>query len=592
MAADLGRHYPIRLLKTDLLTTTPALSAPPLPRARQQSRLKAGALTGSYVLLGLALFLLTMVPRLVGLEQHLTADDQDWIRRTARFALAVKRGDPAGTYQSSHPAVPVLWIGSLAVGPERSAELVARARDLTQLRKTPSYLPAIFDARRALALTSAGLTVLLAWLVWRLFGTAPALLAGLLLAGEPFLVAHARLLHADPLLAQLMGVSVLAALVYFQGRGGRGFVAVSGLAAGLAVLAKAPGIFLFGFVPLLGLVCSWRRARRVSSSELRPLIASLALWGALVGLTALLVWPALLSDPLDTLRRLATSLRGAAEGSRLWGNFFLGRVYRDGDVGPLFYPLVTLLRLSPITFVGVVLLAWLGWRSRLAEARQMTGRSDWQWSLAALVAYLGLFTLMMTLSPRKVDRFLLPVYPILVILGALGLVLAVRRWLWPRLYLPALLALGLGQAAVVAIVQPYPLSFFNPLLGGTTVANQTVVVGWGEGMDQVAEYLESQPEPSGIVVSSLYHDLIDPQFAGTGVPLDQWQQAGYLADYVNMDQRQLVPLPLQGLVQSEAPVLTVRINGLDYVRLYRIPPELKAQRGPSGAPQKTGPPVR
>ena len=58
-------------------------------------------------------------------------------------------------------------------------------------------------------------------LTWRLVGPAPALLAGLLLANEPFLVAHGRLLHTDPLLALLMAVSILAGLGFFLGRGGR-----------------------------------------------------------------------------------------------------------------------------------------------------------------------------------------------------------------------------------------------------------------------------------------------------------------------------------------------------------------------------------
>src|SRR5207249_4116484 len=83
------------------------------------------------------------------------------------------------------PGVTVMWLAALAFGPERSAELAARAGDLTQLEKSPTYLGALFDARRALALVSAGLIVLLALLTWRLYGAGPGLLAGLLLASEP-----------------------------------------------------------------------------------------------------------------------------------------------------------------------------------------------------------------------------------------------------------------------------------------------------------------------------------------------------------------------------------------------------------------------
>ena len=64
------------------------------------------------------------------------------------------------------------------------------------------------------------LIVGLVLLAWRLVGPELALLSGLLLANEPFLVAHGRLLHTDPLLALLMAVALLAGLGYFLGRGG------------------------------------------------------------------------------------------------------------------------------------------------------------------------------------------------------------------------------------------------------------------------------------------------------------------------------------------------------------------------------------
>ena len=98
-----------------------------------------------------------------------------------------------------------------------------------------------------------------------------------------------------------------------------------------------------------------------------------------------------------------------------------------------------------------------------------------------------------------------------------------------------------------------------------------------DGTDQVAAYLDRKPNAERLVVTSLYHDLIHPLFRGRGVPPWDWRQADYLAEYVNMDQRNLAPEPLQPLVRESPPEFTVRINGLDYVRLYRIPPELKAR---------------
>jgi 4-amino-4-deoxy-L-arabinose transferase-like glycosyltransferase len=408
----------------------------------------------------MVLFVLALVPRLVGLEQHLTADDREWLRDASRFSAAVRAGKLRETYQRIHPGITVLWLATLSFGPERSAQLVRESGDRARLVNVPTFVDAVFDVRRALAWTTAGLTVVLAYLVWRLLGTGPAVLAGLLLAGEPFLVAHDRLFHADPLLGHLMAVAVLAALLFFEGRGGWPALIGSGLAAGLALLTKAPAIFLFGFIPLLGVV-QRVRVRPRPAGWFPTLAADLLLWGLAAGAIFVALWPALWVDLPGTLARFLADVRREGGTALQNGNFFLGAPI--ADPGPLFYPVATLLRLSPITLVGLLLLAGFGLRRLVGRRVADAGRSQ----ILALVAYVALFTLMMTISPMKVDRYLLPAFPILVVLGALGLYQLLRRV--PRLWAhrqAAIVGLGLAQAALVASVQPYPLSFFDPLLGG------------------------------------------------------------------------------------------------------------------------------
>jgi hypothetical protein len=194
---------------------------------------------------------------------------------------------------------------------------------------------------------------------------------------------------------------------------------------------------------------------------------------------------------------------------------------------------------------------------------------------------------MMTLSDKKLDRYLLPVYLVLVIMAAVGFAAAIQRWLPPSVpsslrpsvppSLAAAAALGIIQALLVLGVHPYPLSFFNPLLGGIQTARQVMIVGWGEGTDQVARYFGREADAERVVVTSLYHDLIHPMFRGTGLPPWEWQRAEYFVDYVNMEQRQIGE-PLRRELQRNAPIFTVRINGLEYAKVYRIPPELKARR--------------
>jgi hypothetical protein len=82
-----------------------------------------------------------------------------------------------------------------------------------------------------------------------------------------------------------MTASLLAALVGLAGsRGAREpgsraprvrWAALSGLLAGLAFLTKAPAVVLFGLVPLLAVVLSWRTWRASSSARRAPRLTHL-----------------------------------------------------------------------------------------------------------------------------------------------------------------------------------------------------------------------------------------------------------------------------------------------------------------------------
>jgi len=288
--------------------------------------------------------------------------------------------------------------------------------------------------------------------------------------------------------------------------------------------------------------------------------------------------------------KLGRGVLGIGESPRRWGNFFLGRVYTDDDVAlllrPVFYPVVTALRLSPITFLGLLMglivlavTAAVKWRGAGLALRRLDRRT------VALVAFLVLYTCMMTISPKKLDRYLLPAYPALVILAVLGLWSAIRRWLPAQWRWATVLVLGIGQCAMLASVEPYPLSFYNPLLGGAAAARQTMIVGWGEGLDQVATYLNAQPDADRIVAVSLYKDQLVPVFRGNGARLEDWRKANYLVNYVNMEQRRLLPGPLQALVATTAPDFTVWINGIAYARVFQIPPEVRQRAGSEPGPR-------
>src|SRR4051812_28247550 len=200
-----------------------------LPLARIGTTSKTRALV---VASALVLFLVSLYPRAVNLTGYLTTDEGNWMGRTALFTRALVTGDPAGTYQSGHPGVMTMWESLIGMGPERALGLVEYVRP-DGLEKAPNYLETLHLARRTFAVCTALGVVGITLLSWRLFGAGVGLLTGVLLGLEPFFLAHSVVAHVDSNVTVWMTVCILSGLIYFWAGGSLGFLALSGLAAGL-----------------------------------------------------------------------------------------------------------------------------------------------------------------------------------------------------------------------------------------------------------------------------------------------------------------------------------------------------------------------
>ena len=237
-----------------------------------------------------ALLLVALLPRVALLNDFYTTDEAYfWQGRVARFSAAVSMSDWTATNQTGHPGVTTMWLGSLGQWLARSAGVAppgqgAGAEFLASLR-----LP--------LAITNALAVVVGYLLLRRLLRPATALLAGMLWAASPFLIAHGRLLHLDALLTSFSTLSLLLLLVATrpmpQGQvGGRLALAAAGLLAGLALLTKAPALIL---LPLTGLILLFAESggRPWAWAALRAglprAISRFALWLAVACLTCLLL---------------------------------------------------------------------------------------------------------------------------------------------------------------------------------------------------------------------------------------------------------------------------------------------------------------
>jgi 4-amino-4-deoxy-L-arabinose transferase-like glycosyltransferase len=516
-----------------------------------------------------AAFVLALVPRLAGLNRHLTVDEGFWMQRTLAFGAALARGELSDTYRIGHPGVTVMWIGLLGIGP---GQLAAFLPDLyssfPRMETASAYLRAIAGAHYAMAVLTAALTALTVAMAWRLLGRGPGLTGGLLLVLDPYLAGASQLLHVDAALGPLMAVSALAGLLYWTRRRSLLYLALSAVAGGFALLTKAPAVAVAIYFVLVGLIAAppWRTGWRWGGAVL--------LWAGMAGAVYFAFWPALWVDPVSHLRRVVEFTLAAGTSPHGTPNFFLGRVLHE-DPGPLYYPVALAFRLSPVVLGGLVAL--------LIALRQGQARSA---PLLWLLAYPLLFLGVMSLGAKKLDRYVLPAIIVLDLLAGAGIWYLFRELRPFRLAAAAVVVPLTLQLGLLWQAYPYPLAFYNPLFGGPAGARQALMIGLGEGLDQVADYLNSRPDATGLRVATLYDHGLRPLFRGqtfylyddrlqalhgrTTRRVTQQVPLDYLVVYVNMVQRSLVPASVEPLLATEPPEFTAFVHGVDYARLYRV----------------------
>ncbi|MCB9077155.1 MAG: glycosyltransferase family 39 protein [Anaerolineaceae bacterium] len=571
------------------------------------------------VMVYLGLFFLALLPRVYDLPRFVTADEAKWVYRSAQFWAALLRGDPAGTSVNLTPAVTTTWLGSLGLAfyyQFNHAVIGLPLLDwLTSLPEFRTDLPVLVATRWSMAIATSLGVVIIYGLARPLFGATVAFMGAVFVAFDPHTVSLSRILGHDAPTAMLMMISILlllrgsrvaggqssrvARLQGGRGAGGQSdrderlqdgevvggwggtfYVVLSGVAAGLAFLSKAPALFL---IPLAGLFLVSRLW--FDRSAIGVWIGQFLLWGLAAYLTFVIVWPAAWVDPLG----------------RPWAvveNGFISATDQDEaddenywlvpDLGPFYYIIHGVFKLSPLVMVGLVVMLGGGLIHRPDRTDRQAGMvfdSPIFW----LTTFALLFTLFMTLGDKRSPRYILPIFPPLAFIAAAG---------WDRLYLifirrdqtkrrpaadlrrlPFVITLMVSAGVILLPYAPYYFSYFNPLAGGPFLAPHVVKYGWGEGLDQVGRFL--QRVVPGSRVGTPYASTVAPYFAGRLLDI-----SGDHLDYIVLYSKQLQsgePSPKAiEYYNTGGSVFSVTLNGLPYANVFAGP---ALQMLPSG----TGP---
>jgi len=364
---------------------------------------------------------------------------------------------------------------------------------------------ALARARMAVSVFAVGLCLLVWITARRMFGLTTAVVASLLLIFEPNVLAYGALVLTDVPVTCMLLLAVLGFYLWVRHRTAP-LLLLTGLATGLTLLSKNSGMAV---VPILGALAITDALTQPGSDRprwklaLRNLLA-LALIGALaVGI----VWacygilfaahPAVpqLQQPrppaTSAFRRflrlllpqpylggfgmaLAISDRGSVMA------FVAGKIYLHA---PWFStPLNFLIRSTP-AMLAMILAAAFGVARTIRQRRR-----ERLFVLVPMAVYLAVCSYATINAPV---RYLLPMFPFLLIAVADGCVELARRVRWVSYGLPCLLVL---HAASSLHAYPNYLSYANDLWGGPSQAYK--YESWldlGQAYPEARAYLQQHP---------------------------------------------------------------------------------------------------
>ena len=566
--------------------------------------MKPFSLKTSSLFFGMCLFVVASVSRLFSLGAHWTSDEAGWLDHSTVFMAAVEMGAFSDTLVTFHPGVITMWIAAL---------------------RTFFTEPHISVQGLALARWFIGVVLLIgiggaAALLYRLFGRWVALIGAAFLSFSPLFLAQSRRVHTDALAAVFVLLAVLSLLLYCQIPQKRRYLVGSGIAFGLACLAKSNSLILLLWLPICFALFrnreeTWRQFfLRGLGAGLCFLSCTLLTVFALLPLfwdpTFLIFGVCLLAITLFACRELQKEAHGrlllylasvvvvgVVSGyvvRTVWkvfdgvawaittphnvAHFFLGQVLYDP--GWLYYPLVLCIRstplMLPLAFGGCLLL----WRKRYQEGYAQQFRIA-----VALVGVVLLFTLCLSLTSKKFSRYLLPAFPMLEILAAVGLFEFLK---WGYSYIDSrfgteatlqkltfsimtLLSLLLIQIVPVLRLHPYYTTYYN-LCFKLTDIRKIITVPAAAGLDLAAKYLNRKPNAQALRVQIFPQSIqfFLPYFTGQVHSTDTGEAIVPDYEVVHIRESQAGWVPQTGMLNGELEHV-ITLNGIDYVWIYRIP---------------------
>ncbi|MFC1621914.1 hypothetical protein ACFL13_00815 [Patescibacteria group bacterium] len=390
------------------------------------------------------LFLVTRIPELA--TDSVNPDAVNWHYRSQQFMVGLKTRQFEKTFQHYHPGVTLMWVAGTGI---EVVKQVTGMDTYTHLNFTLFH----FAAKFMLVFAQIFLSILLIYWLSRSFNNFyKSLFIIALFTFEPFFVGNSRMFHMDVLFTLLIFGALITAF-------NKNYL-LSAILTSFTFLTRSIGLGVFLYV--LGMAV----LKKESPKKMFLYIFTFLL-------TTFVFFPALWVKPVDTISEIFSE--GERVGVRKGhSQIFFGEYTRDPGV--VFYPIVTALKTSPFLWVGLV--AYLTYLLRPSKDRKLK---------SGFILYLGLFYigyfLVMTWPSKKLDRYMLTLWPLLATLAVVGFWKIFNKknvWLLAFLYVPFV---------IYPLIKNFPYYFTYTSIPANMANNIVGQKPFGVGIFELREYI-------------------------------------------------------------------------------------------------------
>lgn len=473
-----------------------------------------------------------LITRLPGLAAHtVNPDAVNWHYRSQQFFVGLKSGQFEKTYQHYHPGVTLMWVVGTGI---EFVKQVTGIDTYTHLNFELFH----FSAKFILVFFQLILSILLIYFLSSSLNFYKACLIVSLFTFEPFFVGNSRLLHMDVLFTLLIFMTLVLAY--------NGDYLLAGIFAAFSFLTRSIGIGVFLYVIGMAIL------QNLQTKSLENLFRKILVFSSVFLVVTFVFFPALWVRPISIISDIFS------EGQRIGirsghGQIFMGKYTHNPGI--FFYPIVILLKSSPFILLGLV-------SYFIYFASTLKSKSLFKNKKFGIVLYLGLFYLgyflIMSWPTKKIDRYMITIFPFLATLSVIGLYKIKRSLLSNILILTCYLVF-----VVYPLVKIYPYYFtytsIPPTIANNIIGQKSFGVGILDLKDFILDnygqvnlgFIDTKPIKSVYPNSKIFDMRID----GTSN-----YDLAVLAINENFPKESI---GLQFIRDS-----VIKINGLDYWRIY------------------------